>query len=415
MVPAYACRDPWFPIGSRQNVPALAATRHSSRRGSRRGWMHVLFSPAETYGGGTLPKHTQSRAGQQVSVTWEPYHAANGGTTLRCTEWRPTMVVGTPGDVGGPPSVSGIVSRKLSWHIPAKRLSSFVTSSISMNGIRPMQGKWNHLNTRRLRGRPAFTLIELLVVIAIIAVLAALLLPTLHRAKRKAQSAVCVSNERQLYLGFRLALDQANDRLDRPEVAEWLDAEQGRTNSPWICPSAPAPAAFATPGDVDSAWALAYWGPWRTKATFTTSDHRICSYTMSLALTENSKMYRINDFDPWTIATYRLFASGDQVTRPALTPVLADGRLWNAYPRPTDPPPSPLTGGYYGAMAQIAMPRHGNRPDSIPTYWPNNQPLPGAVNVSFFDGHVELVKLDNLWQLSWYSDYQPPAKRPGLP
>jgi hypothetical protein len=37
------------------------------------------------------------------------------------------------------------------------------------------------------------------------------------------------------------------------------------------------------------------------------------------------------------------------------------------------------------------------------------------VNVAFFDGHGELVKLDRLWQLYWHVDYQPPAKRPGRP
>ena len=31
------------------------------------------------------------------------------------------------------------------------------------------------------------------------------------------------------------------------------------------------------------------------------------------------------------------------------------------------------------------------------------------------DGHAQAVKLDNLWQLYWHKDYQPPAKRPGLP
>ena len=45
---------------------------------------------------------------------------------------------------------------------------------------------------------------------------------------------------------------------------------------------------------------------------------------------------------------------------------------------------------------------------------PSDQKLPGAINIAFYDGHVEQVQLERLWSLYWHKDYVAPEKRPGL-
>ncbi len=133
------------------------------------------------------------------------------------------------------------------------------------------------LNTRtttsaRCRGREgtgsaAFTLIELLAVIAIAAILAAMLLPALARSNAKAQGIHCLSNTRQLTLGWLLYADDHDgkfcpNRTDSSDswiagVLDYLNSNPDNTNVQYLvdaryaklAPYVSVAATFKCPSD----------------------------------------------------------------------------------------------------------------------------------------------------------------------
>ena len=256
--------------------------------------------------------------------------------------------------------------------------------------------------------RKGFTLIELLVVIAIIALLLAILLPGLNKVKETAKSVVCRSNVRSLTTGLKLHVETNDQKLlwydSTPGEGDlWMqqiEDQIGNLDKVRYCPSTkrnPTEPPLTWPGGFGNAkytWAWPYGirdnsGNLIPPAAVTSEQAWHGSYAY------NYYFFRFRDENMYLDGHWRTPSPPNS----ANVPIFADCKGQDFMPANADVRASfdLNEGGDYDNITGYVTNRHRDK-----------------TNVGFVDGHVEPVKLENLWNLKWGKDFQTQAVKTRL-
>lgn len=230
--------------------------------------------------------------------------------------------------------------------------------------------------------RTGFTLIELLVVVAIIAILAAMLLPTLSRAREKAREASCISRMRQYGIAFMAYAQDYEGYLPAVRTADG-GLPNYYQNQNWYYRGGYTGSLYKEPGGRIGKYLGGVPGIYETeRSSGLPVRPRMCPSTEALVVNEASGLlpghtsygmvYGTVGFTP-AIAPEQHHVYTARVVRPSTKFLLVDSRDYRAYS---------------ALVYQRGIYPHARLPMSTFGYseiWPRHN---SGFNALYYDGHA---------------------------